>query len=111
MFYSTSKGAIVNMTRSMATHHGPDNIRVNCVAPGFVYTPMVTVDGMDDALRDRRRRDNLLQTEGTGWDVGKAVVYFASDQAAWVTGVIHSVDGGTSAGTLNSVTPSKIFQN
>ena len=41
LFYSTSKGAVVNMTRSMAAHHGPEGIRVNCIAPGYVYTPMV----------------------------------------------------------------------
>jgi len=111
LFYSTSKGAIVNMTRSMATHHGAEGIRVNCVAPGFVYTPMVTSHGMDDELRELRRNSNLLRTEGTGWDVGKAVVYLASDQAAWVTGVIHSVDGGSMAGAVSVVTPAKIFDD
>lgn len=109
LFYSTSKGAIVNMTRSMAVHHGPDGIRVNCVAPGYVFTPMVTSRGMDDGLREQRRTNNLLLKEGTGWDVGDGVVYLASDQARWVTGVIHSVDGGSMAGSLASVTPKRIF--
>ena len=109
VFYSTSKGAIVNMTRSMATHHGPDGIRVNCIAPGYVYTPMVTSRGMDDSLREARSRNNLLLKEGTGWDVGDSAVYLASDQARWVTGVILSVDGGSIAGTLASVTPPRIF--
>jgi NAD(P)-dependent dehydrogenase (short-subunit alcohol dehydrogenase family) len=109
VFYSTSKGAIVNMTRSMAAHHGPDGIRVNCIAPGYVYTPMVTSRGMDDGLREARSRNNLLLKEGTGWDVGDSVVYLASEQARWVTGVILSVDGGSMAGTLASVTPPRIF--
>ncbi len=42
LLYPASKGAVVNMTRAMAAHHGPDNIRVNCIAPGLVHTPMVT---------------------------------------------------------------------
>ncbi len=109
LFYSTSKGAVVNMTRSMAVHHGPDGIRVNCIAPGYVYTPMVTSRGMDDGLRESRRNNNLLLKEGTGWDVGDSVVYLASEQARWVTGVVLSVDGGSMAGSLASVTPPRIF--
>ena len=109
LFYSTSKGAVVNMTRSMAVHHGLDNIRVNCIAPGYVYTPMVTSRGMDDDLRKRRATNNLLLAEGTGWDVGNNVVYLCSEQSRWVTGVILSVDGGSMAGTLASVTPPRIF--
>ena len=109
LFYSTSKGAIVNMTRSMAVHHGPDGIRVNCVAPGFVYTPMVYTRSMSDELREQRRKNNLLQIEGTGWDVGDGVVYLASNRSRWVTGVVLSIDGGSMAGTLASVTPPKLF--
>lgn len=109
VLYSTSKGAVVNMTRSMAVHHGPDGIRVNCIAPGYVYTPMVSSRGMDEALREARSRNNLLLKEGTGWDVGANAVYLASEQARWVTGVILSVDGGSMAGTLASVTPPRIF--
>ena len=51
LFYSASKGAVVNMTRSMAAHHGPEGIRVNCIAPGYVYTPMVFAAGMEPELR------------------------------------------------------------
>ncbi|MFV0295768.1 MAG: SDR family NAD(P)-dependent oxidoreductase [Hyphomicrobiaceae bacterium] len=109
VFYSASKGAVVNMTRSMAAHHGPEGVRVNCIAPGYVYTPMVYAQGMEDELRDARRRNNLLQVEGTGWDIGMNVVYLASDQARWVTGVILSVDAGSMAGTAGSVTPQRAF--
>ena len=110
LLYSTSKGAVVNMTRSMAVHHGPAGIRVNCIAPGYVYTPMVMARGMNDELREQRRTNNLLLQEGTGWDVGANAVYLASEQARWVTGVILSVDGGSMAGTLASVTPPRIFE-
>lgn len=98
LLYTTSKGAVVQMTRAMAAHHGREGIRVNCVAPGMVYTPMVYSRGMTPEVRDARRRRSLLQTEGTGWDIGNAVVYLVSDEARWVTGVILPVDAGTTAG-------------
>lgn len=109
LFYSASKGAVVNMTRSMASHHGPEGIRVNCIAPGYVYTPMVAVGGIPDELRDARRRNTLLQTEGTGWDIGNGVVYLASDQSRWVTGIVLSIDAGSMAGTAGNVSPRKAF--
>lgn len=107
LMYPTSKGAVVNMTRAMAAHHGPDGIRVNCIAPGMVYTPMVYArgNGMSEELRDARRRRSLLQTEGTGWDVGNGVLYLVSDMARWVTGVIHPVDAGATAGSLENPSP------
>ena len=100
LLYPTTKGAVVQMTRAMAAHHGTEGIRVNCIAPGMVYTPMVSARGMPDALREKRRKRSLLQTEGTGWDVGHAVVYLAGAQARWVTGIVLPVDAGTSAGQL-----------
>jgi len=100
LLYPTSKGAVVNMTRAMATHHGQEGIRVNCVAPGMVYTPMVA-GRMTPEVREQRRQRSLLQTEGSGWDVGQAVVYLASDEARWVTGVILPVDAGATAGRLS----------
>jgi NAD(P)-dependent dehydrogenase (short-subunit alcohol dehydrogenase family) len=99
LLYPTSKGAVVNMTRAMAAHHGPQGIRVNCVAPGTVYTPMVA-GRMSVELREFRRKRSLLQTEGSGWDVGHAVAYLASDEASWITGVILPVDAGATAGQL-----------
>jgi NAD(P)-dependent dehydrogenase (short-subunit alcohol dehydrogenase family) len=109
LFYSTSKGAVVNMTRSMAAHHGPEGIRVNCIAPGYVYTPMVYTAGMAPELRDARRKNTLLQTEGTGWDIGNGVVYLASEQSRWVTGHILSIDAGSISGTAGNVTPRGAF--
>jgi NAD(P)-dependent dehydrogenase (short-subunit alcohol dehydrogenase family) len=100
LLYATSKGAIVQMTRAMAANHGPEGIRVNCIAPGMVYTPMVSARGMTHELRDKRRKRSLLQTEGNGWDVGNAVVYLASNQSRWVTGIVLPVDAGTTAGQL-----------
>lgn len=72
LLYATSKGAIIQMTRAMAVHHGKEGIRVNCVAPGMVYTPMVRTrgGGMTEEMRRARIEQNLLGTEGTAWDVG-----------------------------------------
>lgn len=97
LLYPTSKGAVVNMTRAMASHHGIEGIRVNCVAPGMVYTPMVA-DRMTPEMREVRRKRSLLQTEGSGWDVGYAIAFLASDEARWITGVVLPVDAGASAG-------------
>ena len=97
LLYTTSKGAVVQMTRAMAAHHGKEGIRVNCVAPGMVYTPMVYTRAMTPELREARKQRSLLKTEGTGWDVGNGVLYLVSDEARWVTGVILPVDAGATA--------------
>jgi NAD(P)-dependent dehydrogenase (short-subunit alcohol dehydrogenase family) len=92
--YSTSKGAVIALTRAMAVDHGPDGIRVNCVAPGPVYTPMVYAEGMSAEARERRRQASVLGIEGTGWDIGYAVRFLLSDQARLITGQTLVVDGG-----------------
>jgi NAD(P)-dependent dehydrogenase (short-subunit alcohol dehydrogenase family) len=92
--YSASKGAVIALTRAMAVDHGADGIRVNCVAPGPVYTPMVYQRGMSDAARERRRNASVLRLEGTGWDVGHAVRFLLSDHARYITGQTLVVDGG-----------------
>jgi len=92
--YSTSKGAVISLTMAMAVDHGPDNIRVNCVLPGPVYTPMVYGRGMSERARAARRNANLLPIEGNGWDIGQAVLYLCSPMARYVTGQALVVDGG-----------------
>jgi NAD(P)-dependent dehydrogenase (short-subunit alcohol dehydrogenase family) len=94
--YSVSKGAVIALTRAMAVDHGRDGIRVNCVAPGPVYTPMVYARGMSEDARQRRRQASALGIEGTGWDIGHAVRFLLSDQARYITGHVLVVDGGTS---------------
>jgi len=105
LLYPTSKGAVVNLTRAMALHHAKQGIRVNCVCPGMLYTPMVYANGMSEELRVARRERSLLKTEGSGWDCGAAVRYLASDEARWITGTILTVDAGITASTALPVKP------
>jgi NAD(P)-dependent dehydrogenase (short-subunit alcohol dehydrogenase family) len=91
--YTTSKAAIVGLTRSMAGDHGRDGIRVNCILPGLIYGPM-TAPRMDEDIRRKRREAGALGTEGTGWDVANAAVFLASDESRWITGVALPVDAG-----------------
>jgi NAD(P)-dependent dehydrogenase (short-subunit alcohol dehydrogenase family) len=92
--YSASKGAVIALTRAMAVDHGPEGIRVNCIAPGPVYTPMVYGHGMSEEAREDRRTASLLGIEGTGWDVGYAVRFLLSEHARYITGQTLVVDGG-----------------
>jgi NAD(P)-dependent dehydrogenase (short-subunit alcohol dehydrogenase family) len=94
--YTTTKAAIIGLTRAMAVDHGKDGIRVNCVAPGPVYTPMVYARGagMSAEARENRRKASVLGIEGSGWDIGQAVRFLLSDHARYITGHTLVVDGG-----------------
>tara|TARA_Y100000590_G_scaffold459245_2_gene615830 strand:- start:1900 stop:2724 length:825 start_codon:yes stop_codon:yes gene_type:complete len=91
--YTTSKAAVIGLTQSMAGDHGPDGIRVNCIAPGLVYTPMVA-PRMDADLRQIRKNAAPLGSEGDAWDVAWAALFLASDESRWVTGIVLPVDAG-----------------
>jgi NAD(P)-dependent dehydrogenase (short-subunit alcohol dehydrogenase family) len=97
LLYPTSKGAVVNMTRAMAVHHAKDGIRVNCICPGMVYTPMVQANSMTPERREQRRRRSILQVEGSGWDIGAAVTFLCAGTSRWMTGAIVPVDAGATA--------------
>ena len=96
--YAVSKGGVIALTTQMSVHHGRDGIRVNCIAPGPLYTPMVA-GRLSDQARDLRRKSTPLGTEGSAWDIGWAAVFLASDEARWITGVTLPVDGGVLATT------------
>lgn len=102
--YSAAKGGMLALTLDMAYSHGRDGIRVNAVAPGHITTPMVhsvSQPGAQAEFMDTMRNEaGMLGTSGDGWDVGYAVLYLASDEARWVTGVLLPVDSG-----VLSVTP------
>jgi NAD(P)-dependent dehydrogenase (short-subunit alcohol dehydrogenase family) len=101
--YAASKGGVLTMTMAMAGQHANEGIRVNCVAPGQVWNPNVadTFGGETTeiaARRERRRLSSLMKTEGTGWDIANAVLFFASSESKFVTGQTLLVDGGLHIG-------------
>jgi NAD(P)-dependent dehydrogenase (short-subunit alcohol dehydrogenase family) len=95
--YAAAKAGVIGFVTSVAVQLGPKGIRVNGIAPGQVWTPMV--ERLGPEARERRRRASPLGTEGTGWDVGWGAVYLASEEARWVTGHILVIDAGLTATT------------
>ena len=95
--YSVAKGGLVTLTKLIAVHHGRQNIRANCIAPGHVHASFVA--SFPERERERRRKICPLGTEGTAWDVAYAALYFASDESRWISGVVMPVDGGLLAAT------------
>jgi NAD(P)-dependent dehydrogenase (short-subunit alcohol dehydrogenase family) len=102
--YAASKGGIIGLSNSMAVHYGRDNIRVNCIAPGHVRSPMVARHSSEEML-DLRRRAGPLGTEGTAWDVAWAALFLASDEARWISGITLPVDAGLLAATPLAMFP------
>jgi meso-butanediol dehydrogenase / (S,S)-butanediol dehydrogenase / diacetyl reductase len=96
--YCASKGAVIAFTRALAVDHAPDGIRVNAVCPGTIETAWVRrlVDDAGESL-DALRARQLLGRLGTPEEVAEAILYLASDAAAFVTGAILTVDGGLTA--------------
>jgi NAD(P)-dependent dehydrogenase (short-subunit alcohol dehydrogenase family) len=92
--YGTTKAAMIALTHDMAIALGRDGIRVNCIVPGHLQTPMGDPGAGRDDARELRRKLSLIGIEGTGWDVGWAAVYLASDEARYITSVVLPVDGG-----------------
>ena len=98
--YATAKAGVIGFVRTVAAQLGPKGVRVNAIAPGPVWTPMV--EDLGPEARERRRRASPLGTEGTGWDVAWAAVYLASDEARWVTGQTLVIDAGLTLTTNNA---------
>ncbi|NPD89362.1 MAG: SDR family oxidoreductase [Asgard group archaeon] len=96
--YCAAKGGVVNMTRAMAIDHGKDGIRVNCVCPGDVDTPLLRGEAkqldVDEEEFMEEAANRPLNRVGKPLDVARAVLYLASDLSSWVTGTSIIVDGG-----------------
>lgn len=102
--YAASKAGIIGLSNSMAVHYGRDNVRVNCIAPGHVHSPMVARHANQEML-DLRRKAGPLGIEGTPWDVAWAALFLASDEARWVSGATLPVDAGLLAATPLAMYP------
>ncbi|MCK4971680.1 MAG: SDR family oxidoreductase [Candidatus Heimdallarchaeota archaeon] len=96
--YCAAKGGVVNMTRAMAIDHGKHGIRVNCICPGDVDTPLLREEakqlGVDEDEFMKEAADRPLNRVGNPQDIANAVLFLASDLSSWVTGTSIIVDGG-----------------
>lgn len=99
--YCAAKGGVVNLTRAMCIDHGPQNIRVNCVSPGDVDTPLLREEGrqlgMDEQEWLKESADRPIARLGRPEDIARAVYFLASDLSQWVSGANLVVDGGGTA--------------
>jgi NAD(P)-dependent dehydrogenase (short-subunit alcohol dehydrogenase family) len=101
--YSVAKAAVIHLTRSVALELGEAGIRVNCICPGIVATPLaagrpnVTEEGLAKLGRAMARAQALGRT-GQPIDIARAALWLASDESSWVTGTAQVVDGGAAAG-------------
>ena len=90
--YAASKAGIVNLTRDTASEAAADNVTANAICPGYIETPIQ--DYLDEEMIQMCRDRTPLPRFGTPADIGKAAVFLASDDAAWITGIALPVDGG-----------------
>ena len=97
--YAAAKAGVIQLTKAMAIEYGSENIRVNCICPGFIDTPMTSV--IIPPNLESRDYSHLwpLTKPGSPEDIAKAALYLASDDASFVTGTVLVVDGGWLAGT------------
>lgn len=98
--YSASKAAVVAMTQNMAVQYAPHGIRVNCILPGLMDTPMIrepltaSYGGDVDRMIETRHAQVPTGRMGDGWDTARAALFLASDEARYITGAQLVVDGG-----------------
>lgn len=95
--YHTAKGAIHTFTKSAAIQLAKDNIRVNCISPGFVLTPMTKNILTDNEILNSRLSSVPMNRLGTTIEIANAILYLASDESSFVTGIDLVVDGGYTA--------------
>jgi NAD(P)-dependent dehydrogenase (short-subunit alcohol dehydrogenase family) len=98
--YSAAKAGMINLTQNMAVKYGDRNVRVNCIAPGSIRTPIWGARvAQDPQIFDKIAKWYPLGRVGEPEDVANAALFLASDEASWITGVTLPVDGGLLAGS------------
>jgi NAD(P)-dependent dehydrogenase (short-subunit alcohol dehydrogenase family) len=100
--YDTTKAAVAGLTRALAIDHAPENIRVNAVCPGPIFTRFherrATAAGKAfDDFKVEFARNTMLKRPGTPREVAACILFLASDEASYVTGTCLFVDGGQTA--------------
>ncbi len=108
--YRASKAAVIHFSKSAAIELAHYEVRVNCIAPGNIPTPLLATSATDEdrerlerfeaRIRQQMRDDRPLKTEGTAEDVAEAALYLATPRSRYVTGTVLPVDGGTVAGKV-----------
>lgn len=100
--YSASKAGVINFTKNAAIQYSPKGVRVNCICPGFVLTPMFGKTGAPQTPEQRAqaltamRAKSLFNREATAEEIAGVALFLSSDEAAFITGVALPVDGGWS---------------
>ena len=96
--YSASKGAIIAFTRALAAELAPDNIRANCVCPGWIDTPFnepaIEFMGGRESQEAMVQQAVPLQRQGKPEDIAPGILYLASDASSYMTGQVLVIDGG-----------------
>jgi NAD(P)-dependent dehydrogenase (short-subunit alcohol dehydrogenase family) len=99
--YCATKGGVVQLTKAMAVDHAADGIRVNCVCPGPVATPLLeaTIQGPTDPEKERLSvlDKTLMKRFGQPTEIASAILFLASDESSYMTGSILVVDGSVTA--------------
>jgi 3-oxoacyl-[acyl-carrier protein] reductase len=95
--YCASKGGLILLTRSLAIDHGPDGVRVLCVCPGLIDTPMADWIRHDEAAQARFASGVPARRMGTPEEIADVVAFAASPAARYMQGAVLMVDGGTTA--------------
>jgi NAD(P)-dependent dehydrogenase (short-subunit alcohol dehydrogenase family) len=108
--YRASKAAVIHFTKCAAIELAHYDVRVNCIAPGNIPTPILKSSATEEdrqrleefeaKIRQQMRDDRPLKREGTPADVAEAALYFATDRSRYVTGTVLPIDGGTSVGKV-----------
>ncbi|GAB4323849.1 MAG: glucose 1-dehydrogenase [Dehalococcoidia bacterium] len=92
--YGTTKGAVNALTVTLAGRLARDNIRVNCILPGYIDTPLVAPAWENERVREANLRQVPMRRFGTAWEVAAVAVFLASEASSYVTGALIPVDGG-----------------
>lgn len=94
MAFQTAKGGLVNLTKHMAIAHAQQGVRVNCICPGVIYTPLVERWLSNEDAHERARALHPMNRVGKPEETAAAIAFLASDDASFITGAILPVDGG-----------------
>ncbi|MBI3303428.1 MAG: SDR family oxidoreductase [Deltaproteobacteria bacterium] len=103
--YCAAKAGVIHLTKSLALDHGRENIRINCICPGGVRTPMLNevIDINDPAQVERVARQHALGRIAEPEEIARVSLFLCSPDASFMTGAAVPVDGGTAAGRMEQV--------